>query len=73
MTHLEKDGILFLSMKYSEKEDGYDEKGRYFTYFHQRDISVLPFRCIEKTITEDKSRENLKWINLVLKNETDPQ
>ena len=73
MTHLEKDGILFLSMKYSEKDDGYDEKGRYFTYFHQRDISALPFRCIKKTITEDKSRENLKWINLILKNETDPQ
>lgn len=73
MTHLEKDGIFFLSMKYSEKEDGYDEKGRYFTYFHQRDISALPFRCIEQTITEDKNRENLKWINLVLKNETDPQ
>ena len=48
MTHLEKDGILFLSMKYSEKEDGYDEKGIYFTYFHQRDISALPFRCIKK-------------------------
>lgn len=73
MTHLEKDGIFFLSVKYSEKEDGYDEKGRYFTYFHQRDIDALPFRYIEETITEDKNRENLKWINLVLKNETDPQ
>ncbi len=73
MKHLEKDGILFVSMKYSDKEDGYDEKGRYFTYFHEIDLNDLPFTILEKTITDDATRPNIKWINLILEKEIDPQ
>lgn len=72
MKHLEKDGILFLSMKYTAKEDGYDEKGRYFTYFHEQDLKTFPFTILEKSITDDATRSDLKWINLILEKEIDP-
>ncbi len=65
-TYLSKDGILFISMKYSDQKDGEDDKGRYFTYFSDKDIDLLP-NVVEKNIKGDPTRENVKWVSLIIK------
>lgn len=63
---LKEDGILYLSLKYTEREDGYDEKGRYFTYFHERDLESFPFRILKLQYTDDPTRDYFKWIEMIL-------
>lgn len=65
---LDDDGILFVSMKYSLQEDGIDDKGRYFTYFSDKDISLLP-NVIETSIKDDPTRDDVRWVNVVMKTE----
>ncbi len=65
---LKNDGILFLSMKYSSREDGYDEKERYFTYIHEKDVTSFPSRIVERKITSDFTRDDVKWINMIIRN-----
>lgn len=67
MGFLNDGGILFFSMKYSEKEDGYDEIGRYFTYFHKKDLETLPFRVIDYKINPDSQRKDTEWIDVILR------
>lgn len=68
LSFLKKDGILFLSMKYIDKDDGYDEKGRYFTYFNDADIEQLKKYTKEISFTKDKTRDDLSWVNFILTN-----
>lgn len=65
ISYLEDDGILFVSMKYSHQEDGIDDKGRYFTYFSDKDISLLP-NVIETSIKDDPTRDDVKWVSVVM-------
>lgn len=65
---LNEDGILFISMKYSNKPDGYDENGRYFTYFNNDDIDRLKQYTKEISFSKDSKRDEVTWINLILKN-----
>ncbi len=67
LSFLKKDGILFLSMKYTDKADGLDENGRYFTYFSKADMVRLEKYTVEVTFTQDKTRPDLKWVNFILK------
>lgn len=66
LSFLNDDGILFFSMKYSQKEDGYDEKGRYFTYFHKEDLENIPFPIKECKISPDSQRKDTVWIDVIL-------
>ncbi len=68
LSFLKKNGILFLSMKFIDIDDGYDEKGRYFTYFNDADIKRLKEYTKEISFTKDKNRDDLLWVNLILKN-----
>lgn len=68
LTFLKKDGVLFLSMKYTDKGDGLDEKGRYFTYFNDADIDRLKKYIVEISFNDDDTRIGLSWVNLILKN-----
>lgn len=66
MGFLNDKGILFLSMKYSEKEDGFDEKERYFTYFHKEDLDTFPFVVKDYKISQDSQRNDTQWISIIL-------
>ena len=52
-------------MKYSHQEDGIDDKGRPFTYFSDKDISLLP-NVIETSIKDDPTRYDVKWVSVVM-------
>jgi 2-polyprenyl-3-methyl-5-hydroxy-6-metoxy-1,4-benzoquinol methylase len=64
---LKTKGIFFISMKYSSKEDGYDDQGRFFTYFSKKDIDGFPYPIEEIALTKDAKREDLEWVNLIIK------
>ncbi len=66
MNFLNDNGIVFLSMKYSEKEDGFDEKGRYYTYFHKADLDSFPFEIKDYKISQDSQRKDTQWIFFIL-------
>ncbi len=68
LSFLKKDGVLFLSMKYANKNDGCDENGRYFTYFNDQDIESLKPYTKEVVFEKDATRNNLMWVSLVLRN-----
>ena len=68
LSFLKKDGILYLSMKYIDKDDGYDDKGRYFTYFNDADIKNLKPYTKDISFTKDKTRNDVIWVNFILKN-----
>jgi hypothetical protein len=52
-------------MKYSHQEDGIDDKGRYFTYFSDKDISLLP-NVIETSVKDDPIRDDVRWVSVVM-------
>lgn len=66
LTFLNDDGVLFFSMKYSQKEDGLDDKGRYFTYFHKEDLDNFPFPIKDYKISPDSQRKETMWIDIIL-------
>ena len=55
LSHLKKEGILFLSMKVSEREDGEDLKGRYITYLHKEDLEKIKEKALFFEIKKAKS------------------
>jgi hypothetical protein len=65
ISYLDDDGILFISMKYSLQEDGIDDKGRYFTYFSDKEISLLP-NVIETSVKDDPIRDDVRWVSVVM-------
>lgn len=65
---LKDDGILFLSMKYSDsKREEIDSDNRQMTYFNEEDIHNLPFKIIDRKMKQDPTRINTIWVNLLLK------
>ncbi len=66
LSFLSDNGVLFLSMKFANKEDGVDEKGRYFSYFNEKDLNALKRYTKEISFNSDKTREGLVWVNLIL-------
>ncbi len=68
LSFLKRGGILFLSMKYANKNDGYDDKGRYFIYFNNKDVDNLKAYIKDISFEKDATREDLLWVNLILKN-----
>lgn len=67
MSFLEKDGILFLSMKYSDQPDGEDDKGRYFTYVDDAFLDEINDLILDKQINQDGFGRDVKWMSVVLK------
>lgn len=65
---MKDDGILFLSMKYSDsKREEIDADNRQMTYFNEEDIQNLPFRIIDRNMKQDETRPEVRWVNLLLK------
>lgn len=67
LNHLKEDGILFISMKYGDKNDGYNENERYFTYFNKEDVERLKEFTEEVSFSKDSKRDEVVWVNLILK------
>jgi SAM-dependent methyltransferase len=66
-SNLKEGGILFLSFKFSSKEDGYDSMGRYFTYLNQGDLDNFPLRMDRYWFKEDPTRKEFLWVDIVVK------
>ncbi|MEZ0537674.1 class I SAM-dependent methyltransferase [Caldicellulosiruptoraceae bacterium PP1] len=69
---LKKDGILFASFKYGNKEEY--RNGRFFNYYDQESFTLLInnhpyFEIVKTVITTDvrQGRENEKWFSAVLR------
>lgn len=65
-SYLKEDGILFLSWKYGKKEDGYDQRGRYFTYLSDEDINGFPYRIKARRKTSSSLRKEDTFIDRIL-------
>ena len=62
---LNKDGIIYISLKYGDFE-GYIED-RYFTFINEEKLKLLNLNIIDKTITKSVTNRNLYWLNLIIK------
>ncbi len=70
--YLRLNGVLYISMK-KGIQTGNDNNGRFFTDFSEREVHKImakstTFVVADSWVTEDKlSRDDFKWLNLILK------
>ena len=67
LSYLKKDGVLFLSRKCTPKKDGYDKRGRYFTYLTDQDIQEFPFKIKARKKTVTPRRKDDIFLNRILR------
>ncbi len=67
LSYLKKDGVLFLSRKCTPKKDGYDNRGRYFTYLTDQDIQEFPFKIKARKKTVTPRRKDDIFLNRILR------
>ena len=70
------DGYIYMSFKYGDFEG--EQRGRYFTHFTEKSFAsftqdIFGMTTREEWVSEDvrPGRENEKWLNLIVRNETD--
>ncbi len=66
LSFLKESGVLFISRKCTDKKDGYDNRGRYFTYLTDKDIEDFPFQIKARKKTVTPMRKDDVFLNRIL-------